>query len=464
MTRSARQLLAPVLRADRIWDILVGATATFVAVEIPLRLVLPVLETTGWGMLDWGITILFVVDIVVRYRRARKVDLASQSHLDVVVGFEPYSRAAIVTDLVAALPFHLLGPFNPLQILRLLKLFRVGALMSTWRRRTIQNSSKLRLAFLFFWLGVSAHWIACGWLALWESIPQLASPRDSYLRALYWGIETLTTVGYGDIVPQTPRETVYTICVMIFGISVYGFIIGNVASLLSNIDPARSKYLEQMETINAFMRYRAIPVHLQHRIRDYYAYLWDKRLGHDETAILESLPPGLSTEISLYLKRDIIEKVPIFQGASDLFIRDVALQMRPAVYMPGDFIFVAGEKGNEMYFINRGVAEAMSPEGEILSTMTDGDFFGEIALFLGYPRTASVKAITYCDLYRLDREMFDHVLENYPEIAEQMEMMARERYDRGSYVAPSRGGNGGGDKGGSVNSASAPPEENAPEV
>ena len=65
---------------------------------------------------------------------------------------------------------------------------------------------------------------------------------------------------------------------------------------------------------------------------------------------------------------------------------------------------------------------------KLLSTLTDGDFFGEIALFTDQKRrTATVKSISYSDLYRLDRELFDEVLRRYPKIADHIKEIAEKR-------------------------------------
>ncbi|MCI0694317.1 ion channel [candidate division KSB1 bacterium] len=133
---------------------------------------------------------------------------------------------------------------------------------------------------------LSAHWIACGWLAL-RGISAASDDWTNYLRALYWTIQILSTVGYGDLTPVTNAQTLYTMGVMIVGVGVYGYIIGNVASLLANIDPAKAQHLANMERLTAFMNYRNIPPRLQKRLRDYYAYLWEKRMSFDESDIIK---------------------------------------------------------------------------------------------------------------------------------------------------------------------------------
>lgn len=138
----------------------------------------------------------------------------------------------------------------------------------------------------------------------------------------------------------------------------------------------------------------------------------------------------MQNEVSIHLKREILEKIPLFKGISDEFLRDVSLHMRPIVSVPGECIFAEGDLGNEMIFVIRGKLEVILND-EVISILTDGDFFGEIALFTERKkRTATVKSVTYSDLYRLDRELFDEVLKRYPRIAEHIKKVADERINQ----------------------------------
>jgi hypothetical protein len=332
-----------------------------------------------------------------------------------------------MVDLVAVLPFRVLPGGALFELLRLLKLARMAQLMRRWRHQAVQNAQILRLVFFVCWLFIIAHWLACGWLAI-GGIDMEADEFSKYLRALYWCITTLATVGYGDIVPKTNLQTVYTMVVMLLGVGVYGYVIGNVTNLVANIDLAKSHYRENMERLAAFMRYRNIPPALQRRLNDYYAYLWENRLGYDESTVLADLPDSLRIEVAVFLRRDFIERAPLFQGASHELVREMALQLRPVVFTPGDFIFRAGQYGHNMYFISRGTVEIIAPDGStVLTTLTDGQFFGELALLFSQPRTASVRSVDYCDLYTLDKDTFDHVLTRYPEFAAQIKEEAGRR-------------------------------------
>lgn len=406
----------------RTWDVILTLSVSAAAVITPLLLVLP-LAAIGYAFyMDELVTIIFTLDLLFRLQERRR---AKSSSL-VENGSERNGVAWFAVDLLAALPFGLMFNNPWWEVFRVLKLARVGQLLRQWRKRAVKRSNVLQLAFFVYWLMLSVHWIACGWLALRGATP--GEETSNYLRALYWAIQTFSTVGYGDITATNDAQTLYALVVMLIGVGVYGYLIGNVASLLANIDPAKVHHLQSLEKLTAFMNYRSIPPEIQKRIREYYDYLWEKRLSFDESTVIAELPPSLKTEVSLFLKRDIIAKVPLFHGASDEFIKEIALAMKPLVFMPGDYVYHAGESGRDMYFISKGTIEVVSKDGaQIYATLTDGDFFGEIALVLNEPRTASVRALTFCDLYRLDKEMFQHVLLHHPEIGAQITSKAQKR-------------------------------------
>jgi hypothetical protein len=215
--------------------------------------------------------------------------------------------------------------------------------------------------------------------------------------------------------------------VMIFGVGMYGYVIANISTIITNLQPARVRYLETMERLGAFMRYQRLPGGLQKRIRDYYTYVWEQRMGYDESSILHDLPPGLHAEVSLFMKRDIIRKVPFFRDADEELVREIAMQMHPVVYTPGDVIVREGDPGTRMYFIARGRLEVRSADGSIRVNLRHGEFFGEMALIYHQPRNATVRAESYCDLYFLDKEGFDQVVRVHPLFGEHIRAMTEER-------------------------------------
>ena len=65
---------------------------------------------------------------------------------------------------------------------------------------------------------------------------------------------TITSVGYGDIVPVTDIETLFAIFIMILGAGIYAMIFSNFVRCVSRIDAANSKYSERLEEVRTQMR------------------------------------------------------------------------------------------------------------------------------------------------------------------------------------------------------------------
>ncbi|MDX1439420.1 MAG: cyclic nucleotide-binding domain-containing protein [Rubricoccaceae bacterium] len=398
------------------WELLVVVTATVAAYFVPLTQFPGFVSPPTEGLIEVFLTLIFGLDLVARWRTFRSN--LTRRPIRAIAGF--------AVDVVAAIPFFFLFGPTPLQLLRALKLVRVVATMRRVGRIYVEHAAGLRLFFFVYWLALGIHLIACGWIQIDADSADMAR-IPHYVEALYWSVVTITTVGYGDIVPVTLGQKIYATFVMMMGVGVYAYLIGNIASLISNLDPVRARYLSQRERLGAFMQYRSLPTPLRRRIQRYFDYLWENRLVYNESEVLTSLPPMLREEVALHLKRDLIKNVPLFQNAEEAFVRDVALQLEGFVALPGDFIVRAGEPGREMFFLSRGKVEVIGRSGGIVNTLEDGDFFGEIALFMDEPRTASVRAKTPCDLYVLDKSLFERIVSDYPDVAGKMEDQARVR-------------------------------------
>ncbi len=412
----------------RIWDLVISLCATVFAIYVPLQVVLKIPESFDYFFLYWLITIIFIADIAVNY-----FSDSSDPHSSIQSKQHKfhYLKTWFIVDLLAAIPFEVLFVNPVFGLIRLVKFIKVGIYIHEIRQRILKLQDYSLLIFFAFWVLIISHWLACGWIALWKFSANIEN-AEKYVASIFWVIETLTTVGYGEIVPFSMAQQIYAIFVMLFGVAMYGFIIGNVASILSKRNPARAQYFNNLEQLRVFVNYRRIPLNLQKRIMDYYLYIWRKKLGFDESVFLSGLPQGLQSEVSIFLKREILEKIPLFRGVSNSFLIEVSSHMRPQVCIPGETIFEEGDTGNEMFFVIRGNLHVYNGDKKI-STLKDGDFFGEIALFTeNKKRTASVLSNTYCDLYCLDREHFLEVLEKYPDIAAHIKSVANQRIESDS--------------------------------
>ncbi|MBI4640076.1 MAG: hypothetical protein HY731_05245, partial [Candidatus Tectomicrobia bacterium] len=165
-----------------LWDLLIASSVAFVAVERPARFVLGYDVHAGLASADWVITSVLFVDMLLHMRHPVSISKVT-----------PRSPAAgassrvwwFMIDLLAAIPFRIFPGTMLLQLLQVVKLARVAQFMRQWQQNEVQNVNILRLGFFAFWLLLTAHWLACGWLAL-GGINMEADRFTRYLRALYW--------------------------------------------------------------------------------------------------------------------------------------------------------------------------------------------------------------------------------------------------------------------------------------
>ena len=140
--------------------------------------------------------------------------------------------------------------------------------------------------------------------------------------------------------------------------------------------------------------------------------------------------------------------MPFFENAHPEFVSDVVTKLKFEVFLKGEFIIKAGTVGTKMYFIQSGVVDVLTEEGELMTKLTDGSHFGgmqmtqtdllaeysltallltEICLLTSDRRVASVKAVTTIDLFSLSKEHFTNILQEYPEMKQTLETVAVER-------------------------------------
>ncbi len=113
---------------------------------------------------------------------------------------------------------------------------------------------------------------------------------------------------------------------------------------------------------------------------------------------------------------DVLGEIPLFAGLSKRQRNRVAGAAKTREFRPYTMIVRAGDRGEAFYVVLDGTV-AVKPPGKRVVKLGPGDFFGELALLDGAPRTASVEAQTDVTLMLLGRTAFRKVIEDEPKIA-----------------------------------------------
>ena len=90
-----------------------------------------------------------------------------------------------------------------------------------------------------------------------------------YLYSFYFALTTLTTVGYGDIIPTNNDERLYALGCQLVGAFVFGYILSTVAELVSNADPNAVKIESKLSEVRVYLRWHKFPTELTTRVKRY---------------------------------------------------------------------------------------------------------------------------------------------------------------------------------------------------
>jgi small-conductance mechanosensitive channel/CRP-like cAMP-binding protein len=127
---------------------------------------------------------------------------------------------------------------------------------------------------------------------------------------------------------------------------------------------------------------------------------------------------------------DRLSAVDVFSPLSTDELRQLAKATAGHVFAPGETLIRAGDEGSSMFVVHNGrVAVQVSDAGgpRTVAELTEGNFFGEMALFTGEPRTANVVAIEETEVLEIGHAAMKHIFQTNPSLAESISWTIAER-------------------------------------
>uniref|UniRef100_A0AAQ6A156 Voltage-gated inwardly rectifying potassium channel KCNH2 n=1 Tax=Amphiprion ocellaris TaxID=80972 RepID=A0AAQ6A156_AMPOC len=396
------------------------------------------------NVVDLIVDIMFIIDILINFRTTyvNSNDEVVSHPVRIAVH---YFKGWFLIDMVAAIPFDLLIYRNGEETTTLIGLLKTARLLRLVRvARKLDRYSEYGAAVLFLLMctfALIAHWLACIWYAIGSverggSIGWLhtlgeqlgkhyngsnpgPSIKDKYVTALYFTFSSLTSVGFGNVSPNTNSEKIFSICVMLIGSLMYASIFGNVSAIIQRLYSGTARYHTQMLRVREFIRFHQIPNPLRQRLEEYFQHAWSYTNGIDMNAVLKGFPECLQADICLHLNRTLLQNCKAFKGSTKGCLRALAMKFKTTHAPPGDTLVHAGDVLTALYFISRGSIEILRGD-VVVAILGKNDIFGEPINLYSRPgkSNADVRALTYCDLHKIFREDVLEVLDMYPEFAD----------------------------------------------
>lgn len=412
---------------------LFGVTIVFLCVvwtcfEAPLSFVLnkELKEHNLWW--DGLFSLVFSLDIYFKVKNKYNMPSIDQDQSTV----EYHKSKWLWIDIIASIPYDIVASLFGLHIvnhtimaIRLLRVARIVKIRAIFKfSNFFPRSIKIILALTA--ISLIIHVIACGWMVI--------TPRTDldivsfYNVSLYWAISTLTTVGYGDITPVTNIGRAYTMIVMVIGAASYGIIIGNFSKMIMLADKYKEEKKEKLNSLNQFMKYYNIPKGLQKQTLSFYNHLLTQNISKEEELIVKDLPQALQNDLNLYKRIKLLRSVHIFKDCTTPCLKMIATRLEQTFHSPNEYIIKRGDTGEQMYIIGHGQFEVSNAE-KIFAVLTDGQFFGEMALLEDTIRSTDVISKSYCELYSFKNDDFLKVISKYPDLEEKFKSKYKRRND-----------------------------------
>lgn len=144
----------------------------------------------------------------------------------------------------------------------------------------------------------------------------------------------------------------------------------------------------------------------------------------------EQLPKNEAAGVSEPMFSRPVPKSPLFEVLSDEERTALVNEMDVETHDEGSVIITEGDPGTSMYLIASGQVKVYTrgTGGTVyLANLGEGDFFGEVSVLTGKPRTATITASQRTELLRLDKEKLDNALATYPGIRKVLDEFYKKR-------------------------------------
>jgi len=379
------------------WDLMVGVLLIFIALSTPFEVAF-FEETKVDTMFVVGrlIDSLFLIDVCLQFFMAFQTD-------DRMLGLiwvkdnraiaSNYLRTWFIVDVIGMVPVDLIllhiqqsddgqgvgGARREMKFVRLLRAMRLFKLLRVLRsnrllRRYTDRISvpyaSVELVKLIAMLLLASHWMACilgiikmnvaepNWFSVRKSemvtsgYGPLNSVGEQYVVALHFAVMTVTSIGYGDIVPQNTVEYMALTVMQLLGGCTWTYVIGSACSVVSALDESGAAFRQTMDRLNALIKEKQLTPALSRRLRRFFEHTARRARIAGYTTLLYQMSYGLRACVVLTMNKNWLDHIWVFDGCHRDFVVQVALALEFHMFPAGEFCYL----DRTLNVLGRGIA------------------------------------------------------------------------------------------------------------
>ncbi|EFA04022.1 cyclic nucleotide-gated cation channel beta-1 [Tribolium castaneum] len=423
------------------WMSIAAMAVMYNAWVIPLRSTFPYQTPQNrpvWMAFDYLADFVYLLDMILIQPRVKYLNEGFWVTDMAQLRYNYIKKRAFKLDLVSLIPLDLLylilGP--ECVILRFPRFFKLHTFWEffSFVDKLLANPYIIRITRTLMYMMYLIHINACAYYAFssWEGIGSnnfvFDGVNNAYIKCFYFATKTATSIGKN---PKPTQEIEYMFMTVswLMGVFVFALLIGQIRDIISTATRSKTEYRKLVDETLEYMRRLNLPQDMQRRVQLWFNYTWETQHTLDEKNILDCLPHKMKTDIAINVHIQTLSKVKLFADCDEALLRELVLQLKSVIYLPGDIICKKGDVGKEMYIIQCGKVQVIGRhENDVLATLSEGSVFGEISL-LGIPgmnrRTADVRSQGHSNLFVLSKADLNAALSHYPEAQELLNKKAK---------------------------------------
>ena len=304
-----------------------------------------------------------------------------------------YLRGWFFYDLLAAIPMNIIyyyyckiyefpichtyvknSLFNTLVLLRCLKTIKIFKMPATKKNQLVNflielasddTTEKVNLIIECLLVLFGLHILSCihifigkhtypGWI--YSNDFQNYSILNLYMISVYYLIQTMTTVGYGDISSDSFVEIIFRIILLAVGIICYSWLISSISNSINKESYASINFSNECNILENIRReHRELPFKIYNGIKKHLEYKNFHQQIYDKNLLINSLPYSLKNNLIFSMYKLEIEKFIFFKGISNTnFLSEVLFNFSPLICKKNHILLKENEIIEEIYFVREG--------------------------------------------------------------------------------------------------------------
>ena len=442
-------LVHPLSTFMRRWDMLTMWLLLYTAIWTPFEVAfVEEKRLSPMYFVNMVINLAFFTDMILNFNLMYFDEKLLKMISDRKLIAKRYLRGFFIIDFISILPYDDItlatGSKANLKILRIVRIVRLAKLLRILRSSRIfarfENSMTINygaLKLVKFVVGTLfiAHWMACLWHLVkvveqsrcnWvtdyyfgeclyndaDNNDEHVTARSLYFTALYLSTMTISTVGYGDVTPQTEPERVFLTVGMLVGASVYAYIVGSICSVIASMNYRETEFQELMDRLNLFIKEAKIDTDLAGRLRAFFRYRRKVTNQISWGELLDLMSPSMRQEVATQINTAWLIKVEIFHGIPEQVAIELSFNFVLETFPPEEHIIGERDESTKLFVLKSGVVMC---KGRV-RTIGDNACFGEDMLWRTMQRGYKAVSLTFCDCFTLKKDTMERVMDNFPSV------------------------------------------------